>query len=261
MSAAISRHERFIYPVLAAMVVAAWVGLTFSDGLHGAHELGAEVGGHGDHSAPEHAGSGLRPLFFIGSWALMTVAMMLPSTLPLIDIFRRLTRARADRVVLVALLIAGYLAAWVCLGIVVYGATELARSWLGSTALSRDAPIAALLFIVAGAFQLAPLKDRCLTQCRTPLGFVVRHWNGKRPRLASLCTGLAHGAFCVGCCWALMLLMLAFNVASVPWMLALGLVMGIEKNARWGRRIVKPLGYALLGAGFTLLIFFGRAPG
>lgn len=261
MSAAISRHERFVYPVLAAMVVAAWVAFAASDSLHATHELGAHFGGHADHSAPDHTGSGLRALLFIGSWILMTVAMMMPSTLPLIDIFRRLTRPRSDRVTLVALLIAGYLSAWSCLGIVVYAVIGLARFWVGPTVLTRDAFIAALLFIGAGAFQLAPLKDRCLTECRTPLGFVVRRWDGNRPRLASLRTGLAHGAFCIGCCWALMLLMFAFNVASVAWMLALGLVMGIEKNARWGRRIVKPLGYALLGTGFMLLVLLGRTPG
>jgi len=261
MSAEISRHERFVYPVLAAMVVTAWIGLAVSDGAHLAHGLGAAGSGHADHGVPARTLQGLQPLLFVGSWVLMTIAMMMPSTLPVVDVFRRLTRMRADRIALVALLLVGYLAAWTGLGIIVFGASELVRGWLGPRFLSRGESIGVLLFVVAGAFQLTSLKDRCLTECRTPIGFVVRRWNGKQPRRASLRTGLAHGVFCVGCCWALMLLMFAFNVASLVWMLGLGLVMGIEKNAPWGRKIVRPLGYTLLGIGFAILILSGQAPG
>ena len=261
MSVVISRHERFVFPVLAAMIGAAWVALASFPDLHFGHQFGLSGDGHAGHGAPDRMVLGLRPLMFVGSWVLMTTAMMMPATLPLIDIFRRLTQARADRLVLISLLVVGYLVAWSGLGVVTFFGMESIRAWLPPTGLVAGVSIGAILFLVAGAYQFMPFKDRCLTQCRAPRGFVIQRWNGQQPRRAALRTGVEHGAFCVGCCWALMLLMFAFNVASIVWMLVLGVVMGIEKNARCGRRIVKPVGYALLSTGLGLVILSGQATG
>src|SRR5205085_364555 len=90
------------------------------------------------------------------------------------------------------------------------------------------------------------LKYRCLDKCQTPLSFVITHWRGRAPRWQAFRLGAAHGLFCVGCCWALMLLMFAFGMGSLGWMLLLAAVMAIEKNLPWGRRLSAPLGIALL---------------
>lgn len=100
--------------------------------------------------------------------------------------------------------------------------------------------------MVAGLFQFSRLKYHCLDKCRTPLGFIVQHWRGRAPRRDAFLLGAHHGVFCVGCCWAIMLLMFVVGTGNVGWMLVLGALMAIEKNTAWGRRLSLPLGFVLL---------------
>ena len=187
---------------------------------------------------------------FLAGWVAMTIAMMLPTTLPLLHIFRRLTASRTDGVLLLLLVIAGYLTTWVACGIVVFGASSLVQAYGHDVAWVTTHPRmpSAALFFVAGTLQFSDLKHRCLDKCRSPLSFVTSRWRGTREKWQSFRLGVEHGAFCVGCRWALMLLMFASSVASLTWMLALGAVMAIEKNVSWGRRLSAPLGMALLAA-------------
>jgi predicted metal-binding membrane protein len=184
----------------------------------------------------------------VGGWLLMTAAMMLPTALPLFEIFRRAIAGRVDRHRLLILLIAGYLAVWGAFGLVAHladlGAQALVRQslWLALNAWAVGAGLLAL----AGLFQFSALKYRCLEQCRTPLAFIVRHWGHDRPAWRAFRLGAHHGLYCVGCCWALMLLMFVVGTGSVGWMLLLGAVMAVEKNLPWGRRLSAPLGLALL---------------
>jgi hypothetical protein len=87
---------------------------------------------------------------------------------------------------------------------------------------------------------------RCLEECRSPLGFVLQRWQGLRPAREAVALGVAHGLFCVGCCWSLMLVMFGLGLGSLAWMLAFGTVMAVEKNLPRGRRLGRPLGLALL---------------
>jgi predicted metal-binding membrane protein len=100
--------------------------------------------------------------------------------------------------------------------------------------------------LVAGLWQFSPLRDRCLDECRSPLGFVMNRWRGVAERREALLLGMAHGAFCVGCCWSLMLVMFGVGVGSVTLMLVLGGITAIEKNLPWGRRLTQPVGIALV---------------
>lgn len=204
----------------------------------------------------------LAPLFVAG-WVVMVVAMMLPTSLPLIMLFQTMTRERRGQAGLLALLIGGYLATWTLFGGVVYGADwvlhELvARShWLADRAWQ----LSALTVLAAGAFQFTPLKYHCLDKCRSPLAFITEHWHGRSPGREALRLGMSHGLFCLGCCWALMLLMFAVGAGSLGWMLVLGLVMAVEKSLPWGRQIGKPLGAALLVLGVVLVVAGGPAHG
>ncbi|HYB54621.1 MAG TPA: DUF2182 domain-containing protein, partial [Alphaproteobacteria bacterium] len=110
------------------------------------------------------------------------------------------------------------------------------------------------LLALAGLFQFSALKYRCLDKCRTPLSFVIAHWRGKAEARRALLLGLRHGMFCVGCCWAIMLLMFVVGTGSIGWMLALGAVMAVEKNMTWGRRLSAPLGAALLTTAAAILV-------
>lgn len=195
-------------------------------------------------------------VLYIGGWTLMTVAMMLPTTLPLLEIFRRLTAQRPERGQLVSLVIAGYLGAWLGFGVAAHLADWLLHevvkhaAWLEANAWV----IGAGTLLLAGGFQFTGLKYRCLDKCRAPLSFVMEYWRGRHHRRNAFSLGINHGIFCVGCCWALMLLMFAVGVGNVGWMLALGAVMATEKNMRWGRKLSAPLVLALLGWGTVILL-------
>ena len=99
---------------------------------------------------------------------------------------------------------------------------------------------------MAGLWQFSPLRDRCLEECRSPLGFVINRWRGTSVRVEAVRMGIAHGAFCVGCCWSLMLVMFGVGLASLSAMLVLGGLTAIEKNLPSGRRLTRPLGVLLI---------------
>jgi len=111
------------------------------------------------------------------------------------------------------------------------------------------------VLLLAGAYQFTPLKYRCLEKCRSPLSFVIEHWQGRNHRQQAFRLGFDHGLFCVGCCWALMLLMFVVGTTNLGWMLILAAVMALEKNTRWGRMLSAPLGMALLSWGGATLVW------
>lgn len=232
--------------VVSVLAVTAWFTLwVFGAALHSPihhHHHGAAV------SAPMW--------LFVGGWTLMTIAMMLPTSLPLVMTFHTIAGERRDRPLLVTLVIMGYVGMWTLVGILVHAAGAvaqqlvLANSWLETRAYVGGA----LVLLLAGAYQFTPLKYRCLDKCRSPLSFVLGHWQGQHDRWHAFRLGVDHGLFCVGCCWALMLLMFGVGIGNLGWMFALGAVMAIEKNVPWGRRISAPLGAALVTSGLTVLL-------
>jgi predicted metal-binding membrane protein len=240
--------EPWVYGgVLAALVAAAWVGL----GLAEAAGAGAWL----SHAALGQAGalSATRLLGFLWAWMLMSIAMMLPSTFPLIRVFLTITEGSSG---LLALLCGGYLLVWALFGAVALLADAgLHRLVEGSAWLaSRPGRLAGVLLLAAGLFQFSPLKYSCLRQCRSPVGFVIQHWRGASRALRALRVGVLHGAYCVGCCWALMLLMFAVGGAHLGWMLALAVVMFVEKAVTWGRSVTVAVGVVLAAWGLGLLL-------
>jgi predicted metal-binding membrane protein len=183
----------------------------------------------------------------------MTVAMMLPGTIPLLNVFRLMTGRHPGRAGLLLRLGAGYLAVWSLFG---------AAAYLGDLALHEAAHALPLLgsaiapgvFLAAGLYQFSGLKERCLVECRSPYAFVASRWQGRSPRREAWRLGLQHGVFCLGCCWVLMLVMFAVGVAHLGWMLALGAVMAAERATRWGRLLTKPAGAALVAGAAVLLL-------
>ena len=247
------RDQRIFLGVMAGLIGLAWISLwMWKQSPYGrflSHHENESVLGHDSNYA-------LVVVLFAAGWTLMTIAMMLPTTLPLLGSFQRLVAARRDRVQLLALVIGGYLLVWLAFGIVAH-AFDLAlhrgldrNAWM----LSNTWVFGAGPLLLAGAFQFTRLKYRCLDKCRTPVSFVVQHWHGGEPRAQALRLGIHHGAFCVGCCWALMLLMFAVGTGNLGWMLLLGGVMAIEKNAPWGRKFSAPLGVALLVWGSLIVL-------
>jgi predicted metal-binding membrane protein len=178
----------------------------------------------------------------------MIVAMMLPSSVPLVLVFAGVVRRRPRPGLLVTLLLAGYLAVWSAFGAAawlldrgIHAAVD-AWPWLAE----HPQLIIGSTLLVAGLWQFSPIRDRCLDECRSPFGFVVNRWRAQSIRRESFLMGVAHGAFCVGCCWSLMLVMFGVGLGSVSAMLVLGGLTAIEKNLPWGRRLTRPLGIVLV---------------
>jgi predicted metal-binding membrane protein len=195
-------------------------------------------------------------LIFVLGWILMTVAMMLPTSLPLVTLFQGMVHARADRGRLVSLLLVGYLGVWAVFGLVVHAGDAAlhvlvaSQPWLAE----RAGLIGAATLLLAGVYQFTPLKYHCLDRCRSPLAFVAARWRGRQPARRAFSLGVAHGLFCIGCCWSLMLLMFAVGVGSLGWMLVLAAIMAIEKNLSWGRQLSAPLGLILLAWGLFVAL-------
>jgi len=194
-------------------------------------------------------------LLYVAGWLLMTVAMMVPTVLPLLAIFARMTHGRADRGLLIALLILGYLSVWAAFGLIAHTADMALHAVVAGNAFLtfNGWIVGAIVLGAAGAFQFSKLKYRCLDKCRTPFSFINEHWRGAAVRRQSFVLGAHHGIFCVGCCWAIMLLMFVVGTGSVGWMLAIGALMAVEKNVAWGRRLSSALGIGLLLASATIL--------
>jgi len=184
------------------------------------------------------------------AWLLMIAAMMLPTTLPVLGLFGRITADRADAKALRMLVVAGYTLAWMLFGMVAHASDRVLHLTASTSGWLLVYPwmIGAAVLAIAGAFQFSDLKYRCLDRCRTPFGFVNKHWRGIRPERESFLMGFDHGLFCVGCCWALMLLMFVVGMGNLGWMLLIGLFTAAEKNLPWGGRLSAPLGVVLLGS-------------
>ena len=185
---------------------------------------------------------------FCAGWAVMIVAMMLPTSIPMVATFGALVRRRENSPALVVLLVVGYLVTWSAFGLVAYLGDRLVHAVVDATPVLSTHPqlIAGLTLAIAGAWQFSPLKYSCLDACRSPFAFLMERWAGRRPEREALSIGVSHGLFCVGCCWSLMLVMFGLGLGSLAWMVGLGAVMAVEKNASWGLRITRPLGAILL---------------
>jgi predicted metal-binding membrane protein len=237
--------QRAFLTALTGLVAVSWVSL-WSLGASPYGQL-AHSHGTGDHDA-------WGVYLALAGWTLMIVAMMLPTTLPLVALFHSFVRTRANRSRLTALLVAGYLWIWTLFGMVIYAAHGLIRGaieqlgWLEANLWG----IAAGVLLLAGLYQFTALKHKCLDKCRSPLSFIMEHWRGGRAEQQAFHLGIRHGVFCIGCCWSLMLLMFVVGIGNLAWMLALAVVMAVEKNFSWGRRLSAPLGALLIGSALVL---------
>jgi predicted metal-binding membrane protein len=246
------RDDRLFASALLGLIALAWVSLWIWSSSPWARFLGHEEDGEAS-----LADGYLVPLLvFVAGWTVMTVAMMLPSSLPLVTLFRALVRRRPDGGVLVALVIIGYLAVWTLFALVVHAGDRGIHAAVRHVAWLEDNAwaIGAGAVLLAGVYQFSSLKYRCLDKCRSPFSFVMGHWRGGRGRFNALRLGVDHGLFCLGCCWSLMLLLFAVGIGNLAWMLVLATVMAFEKNHPLGRRLSAPLGTALLGWGAVLVL-------
>jgi predicted metal-binding membrane protein len=241
-------------PVLGAIGVA-WAASILAE----ATGVGAQL--HHDallgHGAPPLLGV----LGFLAGWQLMIAAMMLPSSLPLVRMLAAASVRVPDRGRVLAAFLAAYALVWSAFGLLAFAgdlglhALVNASGWMHE----HEWAIGPSALLAAGAFQFSSLKDACLRACRHPASFMQRHY--RRGAGGAFRLGLRHAAFCVGCCWALMLVMFAAGVASLVWMALLTTLMVHEKTRPSGQRTVPITGAVLLALGSTLLLWGAYAAG
>jgi predicted metal-binding membrane protein len=200
---------------------------------------------------------GLGLAAFVPVWTLMMAAMMLPSVTPTATLYAR--TMRRNRAARISGLVAGYLAVWAAAGLPAYGLARLA-GWMTARHPSAAHITAVAVFAVCGIYELTSLKDRCLAHCRSPLGLLL-HYGSYRGRLRDLRVGAHHGAYCLGCCWALMVILVAVGVMNVAAMVGLASVVLVEKLSPWGPAIGRLVGAAALALAVATIWLPWFAPG
>ncbi|WP_222849658.1 DUF2182 domain-containing protein [Trebonia kvetii] len=200
---------------------------------------------------------GLGLVVFLSVWTLMMAAMMLPSVTPTASLYAK--TVRGNRTLRIAGLTAGYLGAWAAAGLPAYGLAWLA-GWLAGGQPSAARVLAAVLFAGCGVYQLSSLKDRCLAHCRSPLALLL-HYGSYRGRFRDVRAGAHHGLFCLGCCWGLMVILVAVGLMNVAAMVGLAAVILIEKVFRWGPAAGRLAGVAALALAVAVFWFPWLAPG
>jgi predicted metal-binding membrane protein len=208
--------------------------------------MGEEMGRTG----PDLTMGGSWPLFLL-TWVAMMVAMMFPAAAPMVVMFGRMRRGDPPSV---ALFTASYIALWVAFGVAAYllsATVEWSASRSEWVALHWGR-LGGVILVLAGVYQLTPLKDVCLRHCRTPLSFVLTHWRDGRS--GAMRMGLVHGLYCVGCCWLLFLILIPLGVMNVAAMVAIALLVFAEKTLPHGRSVGLLASVALVVVGVAVAV-------
>jgi predicted metal-binding membrane protein len=246
---AVSRQRHVILLTLVALAAAGWVAFVLL-----AHR---PVGGSMPMTGMDGRGGGVRPdltmgrswPLFLAMWVAMMVAMMFPASVPMVTMYGRMRRGDP---VSIALFTASYIVVWFVFGVAAYlvgAAVESVASGSRWVALNW-ARAGGALIVLAGLYQLTGLKDVCLRHCRSPLAFVMSHW--REGRVGAVRMGLRHGAYCMGCCWLLFLILVPVGVMNVAAMVAIALLVFLEKTTPWSRRVTRLGAVVLIGYGVAV---------
>src|SRR5262245_42588206 len=232
----LSLQRNVILGLLLALAAAAWAVLVWQ---------------HADIPMDMTADVTLGPRLplFLAIWVVMMVAMMLPTALPMILTFHRVqagNRQPRDAFGTTWVFVAAYLFVWGCAGMVAYAGMLAAETAAARLALSpaTTAQIGGAIIMVAGIYQLTPLKDVCLSKCRTPLDFIVTSWRDGATSAFEM--GLLHGAYCLGCCWLLFVMLFPLGIMNVGAMAAITLIIFAEKTLPWPRVVPYATAVALV---------------
>ncbi len=191
---------------------------------------------------------------FMAMWLTMMVAMMFPAVAPMVLAHRMVTRYRGETALSSSAFVAGYLSLWTLAGLVPLAAFLVFRAY--AIAAFGDTPVAVgagAVVALAGAYQFTAWKSTCLRACRTPLGFIMTH-DFRRGGRGAVLAGLSHGAYCLGCCWALMAVLLVVGLMNLTWMAALAVVFLAEKNWNHGVALTRVVGVLLLVLGAAIAL-------
>jgi predicted metal-binding membrane protein len=242
LTSRVLRYERAVVAsAIAIVALLAWFYLA----------AGAGIAPHQQMAGMEMAGMAPPLPALVAMWSVMMAAMMLPSAAPTILLYARVRQQRGGDSAIAgsAVFLAGYLLVWFGFSV----AAAIAQQRLTGQAMyveGRSAPAALLL--AAGMYQLSPLKTACLRMCRSPAEFLARHW---RPGVSgAVRLGMLHGAWCLGCCWALMALLFVGGVMNLAWVLLVAFLVAVEKLLPRGPWVARATGAAMLVGGGAILL-------
>ena len=240
--------------------VLAWVAVIADASMAGMSGMSGMETSPGGMGGMDMAPAGVAPslpsaLSFLVSWGVMMAAMMLPSAAPMVALYGAVHR-HADRTghggIPTFLFGLVYVLAWLLFGIPVYAAQLAVDTFVaGSPMVGGLLPYAlAVVLVVAGVYQFTPLKTACLRACRSPLGFLMARW--RAGYVGTLRLGLAHALYCIGCCWALMVILVAAGAMGLHWVLLIAALVAAEKLAPGGTAIARTAGVALVVLGILV---------
>jgi predicted metal-binding membrane protein len=240
----LSVHRNVILALLLALAAASWALLVWQ-------EADADMG-----MAMASPTMGMRAPVFLAIWVVMMVAMMFPTAAPMILTFHKVQaskRQRGEAFVATWVFVAAYMMVWTLSGVAAYGGALAAEAVAAHATLSSAtaARIGGAVLVVAGLYQLTPLKDLCLSKCRTPITFIMTSW--RDGTAGALRMGLLHGGYCLGCCWLLFVILFPLGIMNIAAMAAITFLVFAEKTLPWGRPVVRVTAAVLVAYGGVVL--------
>ena len=240
----ISFHRNIILSLLLVVAAASWTVLVWQG-------AGADTD-----MAMNSPTMGLRAPLFLAIWVIMMVAMMFPTAAPMILTFHKVQagkRQRGDAFVSTWIFVAAYLSVWALSGVAAYGGALAAESVAARAAVSpaTAARVGGIVLVAAGLYQFTPWKDLCLSKCRTPMTFIMTSWHDGAA--GALRMGVLHGAYCLGCCWLLFIILFPIGIMNIAAMAVITLVIFAEKTLPWGRAVARVTAAALIAYGSVVV--------
>jgi predicted metal-binding membrane protein len=238
---AAARQRTVILATLLGLAAVGWVVfLTRSD----------DSMAMGDGMGPDLTMGSSWPLFLV-TWVAMMVAMMFPAAAPMVLMYGRMRRQDPPSV---ALFTGSYITLWILFGVAAYLVSSTVEwgadrsDWVAM----HWGRVGGVLLVLAGIYQLTPLKDVCLRHCRSPLSFVLTHWRDGRGGAVRM--GLVHGLYCMGCCWLLFLILIPLGVMNIAAMIAIALLVFAEKTLPYGRGVGTLASVVLVAVGLAVAV-------
>jgi predicted metal-binding membrane protein len=240
----LSVQRNVILSLLLALAAAAWALLVWQG-------ADADMG-----MAMASPTMGMRAPLFLAIWVVMMVAMMFPTAAPMILTFNKVQvgkRQRGEAFVATWVFVAAYMLVWALSGVAAYAGALVAEAIAAHAALTSAtaARIGGAVLVVAGLYQLTPLKDLCLSKCRTPITFILTSWHDGTA--GALRMGLVHGGYCLGCCWLLFVILFPLGIMNVAAMAAITFLVFAEKTLPWGRPVARVTAAVLVAYGVTVM--------
>lgn len=250
----IAREHFLILSALVLLSGLAWAGTIYQAGSMGLGMVTCSM----TMGTPFSISNGL---LYVVLWGVMMMAMMLPAIAPVVGIFRTIARRKREQGLPFApawMFVAGYVILWTLTGSVAYAADLAIQSlpWTFPALRTYGHVIAGATIVAAGLYQLTPLKYLCLSQCRSPMGFLLTSWRDGTGGAFRM--GFHHGVYCLGCCWSLMTVLFVVGTMNLVWMGILSIIIFIEKIVPHGVEMGKVTGLALIV--FGLVMGFGGVP-